>query len=336
MNIDKSMFKNHKVILLILLALMGVTILLNMGIGDFSLPYDRAIQTILGNGTSKEKFVLFELRLPRIFITILSGMALALSGAILQGITQNELADPGIMGINSGAGVAVAIFFLFVPIDGGNFSYLIPVVAFIGALFSSIIIYLLAYKKGYGTDPVRLIILGVGFSMALSGLMIVIISSAERSKVEFISKWLSGNVWGIDWVFVLAIVPWLAFLIPFTLYKANKLNIINLGRDISIGLGMNLEKERIELLLSAVALSASAVSVTGNISFIGLMSPHIARALVGHRSQKFIPIAIITGGFLLLLADFIGQNLVKPNGLPAGIIVSLIGAPYFIYILMKK
>lgn len=336
MNIDKNIFKNHKVILLILLALMGVTILLNMGIGDFSLPYDRAIQTILGNGTSKEKFVLFELRLPRIFITILSGMALALSGAILQGITQNELADPGIMGINSGAGVAVAIFFLFVPIDGGNFSYLIPVVAFIGALFSSIIIYLLAYKKGYGTDPVRLIILGVGFSMALSGLMIVIISSAERSKVEFISKWLSGNVWGIDWVFVLAIVPWLAFLIPFTLYKANKLNIINLGRDISIGLGMNLEKERIELLLSAVALSASAVSVTGNISFIGLMSPHIARALVGHRSQKFIPIAIITGGFLLLLADFIGQNLVKPNGLPAGIIVSLIGAPYFIYILMKK
>lgn len=336
MNIDKNIFKNHKVILLILLALMGVTILLNMGIGDFSLPYDRAIQTILGNGTSKEKFVLFELRLPRIFITILSGMALALSGAILQGITQNELADPGIMGINSGAGVAVAIFFLFVPIDGGNFSYLIPVVAFIGALFSSIIIYLLAYKKGYGTDPVRLIILGVGFSMALSGLMIVIISSAERSKVEFISKWLSGNVWGIDWVFILAIVPWLAFLIPFTLYKANKLNIINLGRDISIGLGMNLEKERIELLLSAVALSASAVSVTGNISFIGLMSPHIARALVGHRSQKFIPIAIITGGFLLLLADFIGQNLVKPNGLPAGIIVSLIGAPYFIYILMKK
>ncbi|MGO1527649.1 FecCD family ABC transporter permease [Senegalia sp. (in: firmicutes)] len=336
MNIDKSMFKNHKVILLILLILMGLTIILSMGMGDFSLSYERTIETILGNGTSKEKFVLFELRLPRIFITILSGMALALSGAILQGITQNELADPGIMGINSGAGVAVAIFFLFVPIDGGNFSYLIPVVAFIGALFSSIIIYLLAYKKGYGTDPVRLIILGVGFSMALSGLMIVIISSAERSKVEFISKWLSGNVWGIDWVFVLAIVPWLAFLIPFTLYKANKLNIINLGRDISIGLGMNLEKERIELLLSAVALSASAVSVTGNISFIGLMSPHIARALVGHRSQKFIPIAIITGGFLLLLADFIGQNLVKPNGLPAGIIVSLIGAPYFIYILMKK
>ncbi|MGO3168008.1 FecCD family ABC transporter permease [Senegalia sp. (in: firmicutes)] len=336
MNIDKSMFKNHKVILLILLILMGLTIILSMGMGDFSLSYERTIETILGNGTSKEKFVLFELRLPRIFITILSGMALALSGAILQGITQNELADPGIIGINSGAGVAVAIFFLFVPIDGGNFSYLIPVVAFIGALFSSIIIYLLAYKKGYGTDPVRLIILGVGFSMALSGLMIVIISSAERSKVEFISKWLSGNVWGIDWVFVLAIVPWLAFLIPFTLYKANKLNIINLGRDISIGLGMNLEKERIELLLSAVALSASAVSVTGNISFIGLMSPHIARALVGHRSQKFIPIAIITGGFLLLLADFIGQNLVKPNGLPAGIIVSLIGAPYFIYILMKK
>ncbi|MBU3145349.1 iron ABC transporter permease [Clostridium sp. CF012] len=336
MIIDKSRLRKQRIVLLSLLLLIILTIILSMGIGASSLSYDSLIPTLLGRGTMKDEFVLFELRLPRIAITLLAGMALALSGSILQGITQNELADPGIIGINSGAGVAVTVFFLFVPINAKEFSYLIPFVAFIGALIAAIIIYVLSYRKGHGVQPIRLVFLGVGFSMALSGLMIVIISSAERTKVEFISMWLSGNVWGVDWVFVLAILPWLLILIPFTLYKANKLNIIRLSRDVAVGVGISIERERIQLLLSAVALSASAVSVTGSISFIGLMAPHIAKALVGYRNQMFIPIAILIGGWLLLFADTVGQHLIEPNGIPAGIVVSIIGAPYFIYLLMKK
>ncbi|MCA1075846.1 iron ABC transporter permease [Clostridium bowmanii] len=189
-----------------------IAIILSMGIGASSLSYDSLIPTLLGRGTIKDQLVLFELRLPRIAITVLAGMVLALSGSILQGITQNDLADPGIIGINAGAGVAVTVFFLFVPINANDFSYLIPFVAFIGALIAAVIIYVLSYKKDEGVQPIRLVFLGVGFSMALSGLMIVIISSAERTKVEFISMWLSGNIWGVDWVFVLAILPWLLVL----------------------------------------------------------------------------------------------------------------------------
>ncbi|MFD6439337.1 FecCD family ABC transporter permease [Peribacillus sp. NPDC060186] len=334
--IQSALIKKQRWILGVLFALIIFTIILGTSLGYSNLSYDRLIPTLLGQGTFKEEFILFSVRLPRIIITLLAGMALALSGAILQGITRNDLADPGIIGINSGAGVAIAVFFLFFPIDTGSFVYMIPLVAFIGALLTAFLIYVLSYKRRVGLEPVRLVLIGVGFSMALSGMTIVLISSAERSKVDFISKWIAGNIWGTDWPFIWAILPWLVILIPFTLYKANRLNLLGLSEPVAIGVGVSIEKERIVLLITAVALAAAAVSVTGGIAFIGLMAPHIAKSLVGPRNQLFIPIAILIGGWLLLLADTIGRNIVEPEGIPAGIMVALIGGPYFMYLLLKK
>jgi iron complex transport system permease protein len=334
--IHPAIIKKQRMTLWALLALITITVVMSSGMGYSSLSYDRLFPTLLGQGTFKEEFVLFSIRLPRIFITLLAGMALALSGSILQGITRNDLADPGIIGINAGAGVGIAAFFLFFPIEAGSFVYMLPLVAFIGAFLTACVIYLFSFNRTAGLHPVRLVLIGVGFSMALSGAMIVLISSAEREKVDFIAKWLAGNIWGTDWPFILAILPWLAILIPFTLYKANRLNLLRLSEPVAIGVGVSVEKERILLLIAAVALAASAVSVTGGIAFIGLMAPHLAKAFVGPRNQLFIPVAILIGGFLLLLADSIGRNLVDPDGIPAGIMVALIGAPYFIYLLLKK
>jgi len=334
--IPSALVKKQRMFVIMFIGLILLTIVIGLGLGSSSVSYDRIIPTLLGQGTFKDEFILFSIRLPRIIITLLAGMALALSGAILQGITRNELAEPGIIGMNSGAGAAIALFYLFFPIDSGSFIYMLPIVAFLGALITAILIYLFSYDRKVGLQPIRLVLIGVGFSLALSGLMIVLISSADRVKVDFIAKWLAGNIWGTDWPFIFALLPWLLILIPFTLYKANRLNILGLSEPVSIGVGLSIEKERIVLLLTAVALAASAVSVTGGISFIGLMAPHIARALVGPRNQLFIPIAILVGGFLLLLADTVGRNLVEPDGLPAGIMVALIGAPYFVYLLLKK
>ncbi|MFE4132606.1 FecCD family ABC transporter permease [Peribacillus sp. YIM B13482] len=334
--IQSALIKKQRWILGALFALIIITIIIGTCSGYSNLSLGRLIPTLFGQGTFKEEFILYSVRLPRIIITLLAGMALALSGAILQGITRNDLADPGIIGINSGAGVAIAAFFLFFPIDTGSFVYMIPLVAFIGALLAACLIYILSFKKRAGLEPVRLVLIGVGFSMALSGLMIVLISSAERAKVDFIAKWLAGNIWGTDWPFIWAILPWLIILIPFTLYKANRLNLLGLSEPIAIGVGVSIEKERIVLLITAVALAAAAVSVTGGIAFIGLMAPHIAKSLVGPRNQLFIPVAILIGGWLLLLADTIGRNIVEPEGIPAGIMVALIGAPYFMYLLLKK
>ncbi|WP_393966348.1 FecCD family ABC transporter permease [Exiguobacterium sp. S22-S28] len=328
--------RRQRLIFLLLSLLLLGTIVISIGLGPASVSYDRLLPTLFGQGTFKEDFVLFSLRLPRIIITLLAGMALALSGSILQGITRNELADPGIIGINTGAGVAVAIFFLYFPVDVGSFIYGLPVAAFLGALVTAVAIYALSYDRNRGLQPIRLILTGVGFSMALSGIMVILISSTKREKVDFIAKWLAGNIWGTDWTFVYALLPWLIVLVPFTLYKANKLNLLALNEPVAIGVGVAIEKERIQLLLTAVALAASAVSVTGGISFIGLMAPHIARALVGPRHQWFLPIALLIGGWLLVLADTIGRNIADPDGVPAGIVVALIGAPYFIYLLLKK
>lgn len=334
--IQPELLKKQRIILLILSMLIILTVIISAGIGYSSLSFDRLLPTLLGHGTFKEEFVLFSVRLPRIIITILAGMALALSGAILQGITRNDLADPGIIGINSGAGVAISLFFLFSPIQPSSFVYMLPFVAFIGALLTAFFIYILSYNRKVGLQPVRLVLIGVGFSMALSGLMIVLISSAERQKVDFIAKWLAGNIWGSDWPFILALLPWLIVLIPFTFYKANKLNLLGLSEPVAIGVGVSIEKERIVLLLAAVALAASAVSVTGGIAFIGLMAPHIAKSLVGPRHQQFLPVTILIGGWLLLFADTVGRNLIDPDGIPAGIMVALIGAPYFMYLLLRK
>ncbi|SES01641.1 iron ABC transporter permease [Psychrobacillus sp. OK032] len=334
--IPKEVIKKQRVFVVILSILILTSAIISAGIGYSSLSFDRLLPTLFGHGTFKEEFVLFSIRLPRIVITLLAGMALALSGAILQGITRNDLADPGIIGINSGAGVAISLFFLYSPIEPDSFVYMLPFMAFIGALLTAFFIYILSYNRKVGLQPVRLVLVGIGFSMALSGLMIVIISSAEREKVDFIAKWLAGNIWGSDWPFIFALLPWLMVLIPFTLYKANKLNILGLSQPVAIGVGVSLEKERIVLLLAAVALAASAVSVTGGIAFIGLMAPHIAKALVGPRHQLFVPVTILIGGWLLLFADTIGRNVVEPNGIPAGIMVALIGAPYFMYLLLKK
>ena len=334
--IEVALLKKQRRIFYAFVLLIAATVVVSLGSGYSSLSYDRLFAAFIGQGTFKEDFVLYSIRMPRIAITLLAGMALALAGAILQSITRNDLADPGIIGINSGAGVAIAVFFLFMPVDPGLFVYLLPAVAFAGAFLTALLIYAFSYNKATGLQPIRLVLVGIGFSMALSGIMIVLISSAEREKVDFIANWLAGNIWGTDWPFVLAILPWLLVLIPFTLYKANRLNMLNLSEPVAVGLGVSIEKERLTLLMTAVALAAAAVSVTGGIAFIGLMAPHIAKSLVGPRHQLFLPLAILIGGWLLLLADTLGRNMLEPSGIPAGIMAALIGAPYFMYLLLKK
>ncbi|QTC41852.1 iron ABC transporter permease [Bacillus sp. V3] len=334
--IHPDLIKKQRLLLIMLSVLILLTAFIGIGLGYSSVSYDRLLPVLFGNGSFKEEFILFSIRLPRIIITVLAGMALALSGSILQGITRNDLADPGIIGINSGAGVSIAVFFLFFPIDAASFAYLLPIVAFVGALLTACLIYLFSYSKRNGIQPVRLVLVGVGFSMAFSGLMIILISAAERQKVDFIAKWLAGSIWGTDWPFIWAIVPWLVVLIPLTLYKSQMLNLLGLSEPVSIGVGISVNRERFLMLIVAVALAASAVSVTGGIAFIGLMAPHMAKALVGPRSQMFIPVAILLGGWLLMLADTIGRNILEPDGIPAGIMIALIGAPYFMYLLLKK
>lgn len=331
-----DLIRKQRIMVVCLLAAIAITAFISLGVGYSSVSFDRILPTLLGQGTVKEQFVLFSIRMPKICITLLAGMALALSGSVLQTVTRNALADPGVIGINSGAGVGIAVYVLFFPIDTGNMIYMLPLVAFIGALLTAVLISVVSYSRIHGLITNRLVLVGVGVSIALSGFMIVMVSGAERTKVEFIAKWLAGSIWGDDWAFIGMLLPWLCVLIPFVLYKSRTLNLLGLGEDSAKGLGVPITRERLLMIVIAVAAAAAAVSVTGGIAFVGLLAPHIAKMVTGPRNQLSVPLAVLIGGLLLLAADTVGRNLVDADGVPAGVMISLIGVPYFAYLLIRS
>lgn len=327
--------KRNLMIIGILGLLIIIVFMISMNTGYIKLSPLEVIRTLFGFGTEKQHLILFEFRLPRIIIAVLVGMGLAVSGCILQGISRNALADPGILGINAGAGLAVMLFISFFPSTTATPVFLLPVLAFLGAGITAVIIYSLAYKRHEGISPMRLLLTGVAIAAGISSVMIVLTLHLSPENYQFVATWLAGSIWGSNWKFVLSLLPWIILLIPFAFSKARVLNVLNLGDLTATGLGASIEKERRVLLAVAVGLAGASVSVSGGIGFVGLIGPHLARQLVGSRHQFLIPAAAMTGGLLVLIADTIGRWLLQPSEIPAGIVVAVIGAPYFLYLLSR-
>ncbi|WP_342505972.1 iron ABC transporter permease [Sporosarcina sp. FSL K6-2383] len=323
------------VIIGILSLLIVLVFIISMNTGFIKLTPLEVIRTLFGLGTDKQQLILFEFRLPRIIISILVGMGLAVSGCVLQGISRNALADPGILGINAGAGLAVMLFISFFPSTTATPVFFLPLLAFSGAGVAAIIIYSLAYKRHEGITPMRLLLTGVAVAAGISSAMIVLTLRLSPENYQFVATWLAGSIWGSNWKFVLALLPWIMVLMPFVFAKARVLNVLNLGDLTATGLGASIEKERRVLLAAAVGLAGASVSVSGGIGFVGLIGPHLARQLVGARHQFLLPTAALTGGLLVLIADTIGRWILQPSEIPAGIVVAVIGAPYFLYLLSR-
>ncbi|GAF13551.1 ABC-type Fe3+-siderophore transport system, permease 2 component [Bacillus sp. JCM 19045] len=333
----KRFLQNPKWVIPTLFIAIIVLFFISLQTGSIPIGTVDVLRTIVGNGTDQHQLVLFEFRLPRMVIALLIGAALAVSGAILQSVSQNELADPGILGINTGAGLAVVIFIYFFQgslVGLGSLSiFIMPFFALIGAVFAAFLIYVFAWKKGI--TPVRLILVGIGINAAFSALLIVIQLRMEPNDFMQATIWLTGSIWGTTWSYVWAILPWVLILIPIAFYKARTLNVMQIGTQSAVSLGVPIEKERRTLLLVAVSLAAAGVAVGGGIAFLGLVAPHIARRLVGPKHQVMIPTAALIGALLLLVADMIGRNLLAPSEIPVGIIIAILGAPYFLYLLMR-
>ena len=304
--------------------------------GEYKIPVDHFFKTLIGQGEYYDQLILMEFRFPRMLITVLAGAALSLSGAIIQSVTKNPIAEPGILGINAGGGFAIALFLSVGQIDPDNFVYLLPIISVIGGVATAIIIFLFSMNKRDGITPASMVLIGVGMQTALYGGSITLMSKFDEDQSEFIATWFAGNIWGDEWAFVIATLPWIIILFPFLMYKSNVLNLVNTHEHIAKGLGVKIERERIVLFFIAVVLSSVAIAVAGSIIFIGLMGPHIAKSIVGPRHQLFLPISILVGAFLLVFADTLGKIILEPTGIPAGIVVAIIGAPYFIYLMYKS
>ncbi|WP_137791461.1 iron ABC transporter permease [Bacillus sp. E(2018)] len=328
--------KKVRVTTIAAILLLIAVFIISVATGFASLTPSELFRTIMGQGTPRENLILFEFRLPRIIVAILAGMGLAVSGAILQSITKNPLSDPGILGINAGAGLMVVVYIMFFTVETTSFLYVLPLFALFGGMLTAFVIYIMSYIKGEGVEPTRLVLVGVGLAAALYGATLTLSTRLDMEDYSFMANWMAGRIWGDDWTFVLSLLPWILLLLPYTMFKSNVLNTLNLHENVSVGVGVNVSRERISLIMVAVALASASVAVSGGIAFVGLMAPHIARSLVGPRHQVFLPVAALIGGILLLAADTIGRVVLDPSGIPAGIIVTIIGAPYFMYLLAKK
>ncbi|AOZ93819.1 FecCD family ABC transporter permease [Paenibacillus crassostreae] len=334
---EKVKKKSYKITLILIFAfLIFITFIISMNTGVSTLTPMEVLNTILGQGTDFQNLILFEFRLPRIIISILVGAGLAVSGCILQGVTRNPLADPGLLGITIGAGLAVVLFVSFFPSNTPAPTLLLPFLALLGASLTGMVIYLLAYSKQDGLIPIRLILVGIAVSAGLGAILTVLSLRLNHNDYDMIAVWLVGRIWGSSWDFVLALIPWLVILLPYAFYKARILDAFGFGDKVATGFGISVEKERMKLLGIAIALAASCVSVSGGIAFVGLIGPHLARRLIGPQHKYLLPASALIGALMLILADTLGRAILQPTEIPAGIVVALIGAPYFLYMLARE
>ncbi|HMQ30601.1 MAG TPA: iron ABC transporter permease [Chloroflexaceae bacterium] len=320
------------VLALALLATVAVMVV-NIGVGEYPVPLLDVVRTVLGLPTGNEDyaFIVNSLRLPRMLVATLVGTALGVSGAIMQGLTRNPLADPGILGISAGAGlVAVTLIVAVRNVPAG----VVPLGAFGGAVTVAALIYLLAWRGG--DSPLRLILVGIGLGAVCGALTTLMITFGEINDVQRALVWLTGSVYGRSWAELWALLPWVALFTPLALLLARDLNALNLGEDIARGLGSAVGLRRGLLLLAAVALAAASVAAAGTLGFVGLMAPHLGRRLVGPDHSGLLPTAGLLGALLVVAADLVGRTIIAPVELPAGLVTAAIGALFFIALLWRQ
>ncbi|MEK4628873.1 iron ABC transporter permease [Solibacillus sp. FSL R7-0682] len=332
--------------LIITLTIMFLMLLISMYLhltsGAFPLTTSEVFKTLLRiESTDNFDLVIFDFRLPRIVTAALVGMGLAMAGVVLQGITKNALADPGIIGINAGAGCAIVIFMFFFQVEliGVEINsivkiLIVPIFGFVGGALAASIILVMSYKYGR-MDMQKLILTGIAINTGFSALTLFWSLKMDESDYQSAAIWMNGSIYNSNWYFVASMLPWLIVLGVYIYRKAYILDYFQLEEETIVSLGISLEKEKIKLLLASVGLVSACVSVSGSIGFIGLMAPHIARQLVGIHHRYVMPVSLFVGAILLVFSDYIAKNVFSPVELSVGIVVSLVGIPYFLYLLVK-
>ena len=326
-------------ILFVGLGIILLMVYISITNGTYDIPLLDVVKTLLRiDPNPKYDLVILQFRLPRILIALLVGLGLSVAGTVVQGITKNPLADPGVLGINAGAGAAIIIFIYFYPGAIVTTSWItslsMPFFGMIGGLGSSLLIYLIAWKDGR-MDSQRLLLCGIAIGSGLSALSLYFSMKMNAGDFEMARVWTSGSLWNASYRSIVAMMPWLVLLIPVIWRRGHILDIFQLEESTVTSLGVNTEREKAILLLYAIGLVSASVSVSGSIGFVGLLAPHIAKGFVGVHHRRVIPLAGIVGMILVLTADFIGKTFFKPVELPVGIVIALIGVPYFIYLLFK-
>jgi iron complex transport system permease protein len=331
--------RRYAAVLLGCSAIIVIAMYVSLTNGAFDISIGDTVRTLLRIDPQPEHdLVILEFRLPRIVISALVGLGLGVAGAVIQGVSRNALADPGILGINAGAGAAIVIFLFFfqgaVRGTGWTAVMMMPIFGLVGGLGAAALIYAFAWKDGR-LDPQRLILVGIGIASGLGAITLYLSLKMKASDFEMATVWLNGSIYNANWKFIVTMLPWLIVLIPVIWKKSYYLDLFQLEEDSVRSLGVATEKEKAMLLLSSIGIVSACVSVSGGIGFIGLMAPHIAKRLVGLQHKRIVPTCGLIGMILVVGSDFIAKTVFSPVEIPVGIVISIIGVPYFIYLLYR-
>ncbi len=329
MNEVKSSLARRGIVLIIFAALVVVGLVASITMGSVRIPVGEIIDSLSGAGAGTHQQIIMNIRLPRTIVAALVGVNLSLSGAILQAIMKNPLADPHIIGISSGAGLTGIMVMLMLP----GHEYLVTPAAFVGAMGAATCIYILAWKNGI--RPVRIILAGVAVSAFLgAGISALMIFYSD--KVHGALMWMVGGLAARSWPHVEIIYPYTIIGLILALLGSKHLNILQLGDEIAKGLGLNVEMTRVVMTAIAAMLAASAVSVVGLLGFVGLIVPHATRLLVGSDYRFLLPGSALFGAAVVMLSDTFARTAFAPTELPVGILMAVLGAPFFLFLLRRE
>ncbi|RUT47063.1 iron ABC transporter permease [Paenibacillus anaericanus] len=310
--------------------LLLVSIIIAVGIGSVQFTLSQTWQTLIGSGKDADNTILWDIRIPRVLMALIIGANLAASGILLQAVMNNPLADPGLTGVSSGAAVTVLFIMLVAP----EFSGFIPLAAIVGGGFAAVMVYAWAWKKESGYTPIRIILSGVAVNAVFGG-VIGLLSILYSDKLPAALQWMNGSLSGKGMNDVLNILPYSMAGWAMALLCIRQANILRLGEQAAHNLGQNLNRVRFILSFVAVFLAAISVSKVGLVGFVGLIVPHMARIIIGSNYKHSLPLSLMLGAMILIIADTAGRSLFSPLEIPAGIIMAMAGGPYFLYLMRK-
>ncbi|MCB2289418.1 iron ABC transporter permease [Clostridium sp. CS001] len=315
-------------VILILVAMVVIGFIIGNAMGTLKISPQRIFHLMMNDDGSAERMVIWNIRLPRVILAALVGVNLALSGAILQGVMNNPLADPGIIGISSGAGLFAIIILVIFPQHQG----LAPAAAFCGAMLSASIIYMMAWKGGI--QPIRIVLAGVAVSAIFgAGISAVLVFYSDR--IHGALTFMNGSLSARSWPEVRLIIPYTLMGLILVNVFSEKLNILVIGDDTARGLGLNVEVTRLAFTALAAILAASAVCVVGLLGFVGLIVPHSIRLIMGNDYKYMFPASALLGSVLVIFSDTFARTILSPVEIPVGIVMAALGAPFFLYLLRR-
>lgn len=287
-------------------------------------------------GTPEERLTVFDFRMVRSILAVLIGMGLAVSGAVFQTISKNELASPSLLGVNAGAALAVMLLIYGSSSATGLGIWQQPLAAVVGGALAAAFVFFLSHRRGRMTSTYNLVLNGIAVTAGLHALQILLLVSLDPTRFQQVNTWLIGSIFGNSWTHVDILFFIVLAGLLFLLANHETLDLLALREETALGLGLRVNRTRFVLLMAAVVLASSCVAVGGSIGFVGLICPHIARRLVGVAHCRYLPVTALLGGILLVAADYTARIIIAPDEMLVGLVVSLIGAPYFLYILLRS